>query len=158
MCVYDRPLPYGAFRGDRKQIRWDFKDRIRYTKIINFVIDVDSNSLEDLKIHAEDVIKICDRLIEPRVIYTGMGFHIYDDEMSVKVGTNMTKIIEFVKKIENEITEFVDLKIYDFQRILKIPNSLAVYKVRDNSWRLFKVKEVSLEELKNFDYKKYEIK
>jgi len=157
MVVYDRPLPNLAFMGKNRDLRWSFEETMTYIKSIPLVIDLDSDSLEDLKLHAEYIIKICKRLSNPKVYFTGMGFHIYDDELGNKFNNDLKMITGFVQELKDNVTEFIDMKIYDYRRILKIPNSLAVYEDFPDEFRMFIVSEISLNELKNFDYKNYEV-
>ena len=157
MAEYKELYPNMAYMLRNKHIRWDFNTMLTKIKHIPLVIDLDSDSLEDLKVHAKDVYKICEHLEKPMVIFTGMGFHIYDDEIGKKFNNDLTMHTEFVTELAESITEFIDLKIYDYRRILKIPNSLAVYEDDNENFKMFIVSEIELNELKDFKYVKYEI-
>jgi len=157
MAEYKHPYPATAYKEHSK--RWNFDTAVKKTKFIPFVLDIDALEMKYLKEEAKIIINFLNLLESPKIYYTGMGFHIVDDVMGKKLTTDMDNHTAFAEYLQDKYSDFIDLKIYDYRRILKLPNSLAVYVDNPelNTWRLFKVAEIKQDELNNFNYKKYEI-
>jgi len=134
-----------------------FKDGVPRNKVINkaewnkmansqmvgydFLLDIDAGSLKDVAQAYQDAKKILAFFLSfnlpVEVDFSGRGFHIkmaYDlfvyHGFSLIQGEDNTIYdfyIKIAKLMTEKFSEMIDLGIYDFRRLCKVPGSLATY-------------------------------
>jgi len=140
LAEYKNGLPYNEPRlSDRNNEEWNnnhWKEMIGY----DWLIDIDSPSFDEIEFAYHSAVNLkntFDRLDVPYYLrFSGCGFHFvvpykylpqdlsfnYEDNNNIyKFLYNLTKILY------NNISELIDLNIYDSRRVTKLPYSLAVY-------------------------------
>lgn len=155
MVEFKFPYPYMCQPEIYRMHRWDIKEYQKYAKKIRYVIDVDAKDSKDLKMLAKKTLKLISRLKDPKVYFSGMGFHIYDKTVDEEIGTSMKKAARKTQTLDKEM--ICDLKIYDYMRIIKMPESMAVYQ-EEEEYTMFSCDEITPEELKDFDHAKHELR
>lgn len=133
-------LPYSnKFKRDQMKKDWE-ENHWKKIEHYDFYIDVDSptHSEYDMKLAHYSAMKIKKALqqrgMKFNIIFSGCGFHFRilmpQDTMDYNPH-NDNNIYQFFRDMSQElydnVSEFVDLKIYDSRRLIKIPFSLAVY-------------------------------
>lgn len=123
-----------------------------------FFIDIDVNSHSQIDEAHFSAIKLHEyfnkNVVPHEVRFSGMGFHFVIPRGKLKYSFNHTddnNIYKLYKTIvlylHDEISELVDLTIYDSKRLIKAPYSLAVY---ENNETYVCLPFLTTEELKAF--------
>lgn len=168
-----RDMPMYFNGTDRKVFsRYWRRNYLNQATAYDMMIDIDAVDVRWMEPAKEDAILVYEYMkalgIDPEIRFSGLGFHIvvpYDqaktlfDDKKIEAGTkdSLNKAYNgFVEKnLHNKITELIDLSVYDYRRIIKVPYSLAFYSYDD----AYICSPLSIDELYSFrreDYK-YEV-
>ncbi|MDD5059408.1 MAG: hypothetical protein PHQ60_16245 [Sideroxydans sp.] len=140
LAEYKNGLPYKQPRlSDRDNDEWNnnhWKEMIGY----DWLIDIDSPSFEDLSFAYHSAVNLKNLFDLTDVPYylrfSGCGFHFIVPyrllpkhlSFNYQDSDNIYKFLHKLTKIlYNNISELIDLNIYDSRRVTKLPYSLAVY-------------------------------
>lgn len=117
-----------------------YKDKWKKIKEYDFFIDIDAPSHEDIEyayLSAIEIKALFDKHKTPYYLrFSGKGFHfvIPDDKIPITKNYNpkesnniYSKYLKIAKRIKEECSELVDLRIYESNRKIKIPYTLALY-------------------------------
>ncbi len=143
LAEYKHGLPL-RFLGDKERdfevtSDWNknhWKEMIHY----DFLIDIDAKNQQQMKGALYTAMKLRDMLIKNRgrfeVRFSGRGFHFiilndfYKDlKDPFKPNTDINIFTKYRKLADkfNQISEQIDVNIYDSRRLVKVPYSLAFY-------------------------------
>lgn len=144
---------------------WKDGEHIANIKRFDFVVDIDSPSHEDFNLAHQSAICLHDFFmyhgIPHEIRFTGMGFHFiipdmgFTDDYSPSAKKNIySEFVYVASLLHDNITEMIDLKIYDSRRVIKCPYSLSCYDEKDYflCWPI-----TSTEELKTFRLHRFKI-
>ena len=160
-----KPLPFWVLGKERKELINSWVKTIdKKIASYDFFIDVDCGNLtfDGGKLTVEMIIEFLDKFnIQYELRSSGQGFHIiangdqfkemrfsynenYDEDPD-NVCDNFERIAKY---LHQEISELVDLQMYDLRRVTKIPYSLVHYKNEIRVCFPF----ISLAEFEDFKY------
>jgi len=158
---------YNLLRRDSDSIeKWKASSH-KIMRGYDFFIDIDAPSLDELEMTKKSALVLWDLFNKFQVPfecrYSGMGFHFLIPssvlpKMSFDPYSDTTTIYEYLraiaKKLQTNISAYIDSSIYDMRRVCKTPYSLAVYEhgeyvclpmtMRDDV-KLFKIEDVMVE-------------
>ncbi len=161
IAKFKNGIPFSSFNlTDRDFGNWN-RDCWQEIEEYDFFLDIDSGNHKELEFscYSAKVIKqLFDNLDVPYLLrFSGMGFHFiipyrffnyknfnpHDDDNIYNI------FMDIAIKLHNKFSEMIDLNIYDYRRVVKIPYSLALYK--DKSFVCLPLN--SDEEFENFNLK-----
>lgn len=141
LAKYINGIPNQPWRlKDRDNSSWN-RSYYKHIEEMDFVIDIDA-SKEIIDIAYEDAMSIHEffnlHKVPHEIRFSGRGFHIiipfkFFQHLNMsfyfmhKQGSYVDLYLVIAEYLEKNYSELVDLTIYDFRRVLKIPYSLAVY-------------------------------
>lgn len=113
----------------------------KHMEAYDFVVDIDSPSHDDFYMIREGAVSLAKWLKHTKVPFqlrfSGMGFHfVVPYEYFEHLGFSFEPFTEnniyvvfrkIAEQLKDMFSDFIDLKIYEHRRVLKIPYSLAVY-------------------------------
>lgn len=147
----------------------DWKENYwQHIKEVDFFLDIDAPSHEDIEIAKDDTLRIVRDFPENMVYeirFTGCGFHIVipQQEMMMhykikaescepfKAGNIWDEYTKVAENFSEKYSELIDTRLNDSKRIIKLPHSLAFYP----DGKTFVCCPISLRDLTNFRLDNY---
>ncbi len=140
LAIYKNGIPNQTLNfQERDNTDWKrnhHKEMVGY----DWLIDIDAGDFDDVVFayySARNIKRLFDKLDVPYELrYSGMGFHFIipykylpqDLSFNPDDDINIYRFLhDLTKKIHDQYSEMIDLKIYDSRRVCKIPYSLALY-------------------------------
>lgn len=139
LARYKYGIPYRDYNVENNNIKEWFKNHHKEMAAFDLLIDIDATSHKDIDFayeSAKAVKKFFDKdNVSYELRFSGMGFHfiipygvLSSKSMLIRDEDNIyddyKKIAVFLNK---NISELIDLKIFDSRRLCKLPYSLSLY-------------------------------
>jgi len=168
--TYQNGVPHGTLNLKERDVRWWVGEHHKYMTGYDFFIDIDSpshgeNDMYHAWVSANSVKDLFDEHDIPYELrFSGCGFHfIIPYEYLVKGMENpfdpsnensvYVKYAKIARWLFENVSQMVDIGIYDSRRLCKVPHSLSVYEDEiyvclpinsDAQFDNFKVKDYNL--------------
>lgn len=137
----------------------------------DFFIDIDAKRFEDMDIAHKSACNILAFLkkkgYDIEVRFSGRGFHIvvpykHFKDLNLSFDPNQDNNIYnhylgLARYLFDNISELIDLSVYDSRRIIKLPYSLVFYKIDDDIKVMVSYVFKTNDEFINFELKDYEL-
>jgi len=153
VAKYEQGIPNQSLNFKIKsesQINKDWKDGQHIKEMVEYdlVIDIDALSHDDFNNARESAVLLHNKFmflgVPHEIRFTGMGFHfvcpttdlmteyIFDTVFGEHGDKSIFKACAKIGKyLYNNVSEMIDLKIYDSRRVIKCPYSLSIYDEKD---------------------------
>lgn len=143
VATYIEGIPKLSIAKEEKEQRKKICDNwkkinTQQIKQYDFIIDVDSPDHEHINDAVASAIALRNRLLEENkkffIIFSGCGFHFHIQTIQEKENYNpydteniYRKYLDMARIYHDEVSELIDLNIYDSRRVIKIPHSISIY-------------------------------